>query len=238
MRTLLVILIVVLSTVSWPARGQDSAGHNRTENGQRVGFWSIKNDQGWRAEGNYRDGEKDGEWREYTPEGTLNQTMTYVKGVADGPVTTYYDDGTVMERGVWRRDHWEQAYVRNHPNGTKACALTYNEDGKRQGKQIYYRANGTLLYEGEWDNGKLQGELARYDEQGKKMGTPDEAPKVQAQQLRETGDRTIFNSKGQKEQRGTFREGKLINGERYFYDQRGKLTRTEVWRNGQKVGEK
>lgn len=229
---------LLLSVAATPSYGQEGA-HNQTVNGQRVGFWSIKNAQGWRSEGNYKEGEKDGEWREYTPEGTLNQTMTYVKGVASGPVTTYYDDGTVMERGIWRRDHWEETYVRNHPNGTKACALIYNADGKRQGKQLYYRANGTLLYEGDWDNGKLQGELSRFDEQGKKIAAPgEEPPALEAQEFKRTGELTIFNNKGQREQRGTFKEGKLVNGQKFFYDAAGRLIRTEIWRNGQKIGEK
>ena len=223
------ILITLLLAFPCPSPGQETHPDgtiNQTVNGLRQGRWEIKGANDCIEAGEFKNGRKNGVWLTRTAGGTMISEITYTSGMAKGPAKIYYPNGSLMESGVWNVDHWEGAYTR-------------------------YHENGKVMYDGEWSDGKITGTISVYDETGKKIGernydaqgkfsgntkiaAPDSshgnAPKYN--KMDKTGNLTIFDSSGRKEQSGQFENGKLINGERYVYDKAGKLIRTDKVRNG------
>ncbi len=240
------------STASTQQSSSQEETLNQTVNGKRHGKWRIER-KGKIDEGEYLNGNKNGEWHTTLADGTLISSVTFDNGVPKGEAFYYYADGTLMEKGYWNVDHWEGDYVRCHPNGNKSCSFTYNENGKRTGRQVYYHENGNVMFEGEWNNGKINGTLSIYNEDGNKImernydasgkyqgtqETPSEATQTSTRDFTQTGQFTLFDGKGRKEQKGKFVNGELVDGEKYIYGDDGKLQKTEVYKNGKLVGTK
>lgn len=246
------------------AVAQDANGQlNQVVNGLRQGPWRIEGRSGKTDQGNYVDGKKDGEWVTTASDGVVRSRVTFTNGVPKGPATYYYPDGSVMESGYWNVDHWEGSYARFHNNGNKSCDFQYDSKGKRTGTQTYYHENGKVMFQGQWQSGKINGPLSVYNEEGRKVmernydadgkfqGKLDiEIPKAKQPNSSSTtqqspapsttfqgsGDFTIYDSRGRKELTGTFKNGKLVTGDKYIYDANGKLIRIDKYRDGKKVG--
>ena len=227
---------------------------NRVVDGLREGYWRIEGKNGKLEEGNYKSGKKDGEWKTTNANGQLKSVITFVNGEAIGKAIFYFDDGKVMEEGYWNIDHWEGSYERYHENGNKACQFTYDNRGRRQGQQLYFHENGKVMYDGVWFQGKINGTLSVYndkgqktmervyDETGKFQGSEDIIPTVQPAdpyaEFKGTGTFTLFNVDGTVGRKGHFVNGTLINGEIYIYNENGKRIRTDVYKDGKKIGYK
>lgn len=231
---------------------QDAVTLNQTVGGVRQGRWRVEGRGGKTDEGNYVDGKKDGVWVTTSAEGVVRSRVTFAKGVPKGEAAYFYPDGEVMERGYWNVDHWEGDYGRFHPNGNKACEFHYDASGRRQGRQAYFHENGKLLFDGNWVGGKISGSLSIYNDQGRKVmeRNYDESGNFQGAQevdvasgealtggreFRASGNFTIYDAAGRKEQTGQFRNGLLISGQRFRYDDKGRLVATEIVRDGKVV---
>lgn len=246
--TLIVALLLGLSSFAQ----SDSDQLNRQVGKMRIGKWRIEGRNGKVEEGEYVEGKKHGEWTMKDGNGTYRSRVTFDHGVPKGPAVYYFPDGSVMEQGTWNFDHWEGDYVRYYQNGNKSCEFFYDNTGRRTGHQTYYHENGNMMFDGNWENGKISGALSIYNEEGVKVmertydktgnytgSQQADAPPSQAgsgKTFKGTGTYTLFNSKGKKDQSGRFVNGQLIDGEKYFYDNNGKLSRTEKYRGGKPVG--
>jgi antitoxin component YwqK of YwqJK toxin-antitoxin module len=71
----------------------------------------------------YVDGIGNGKWTSYDPDGRKNEEGTYVENRVEGPVTLFYEDGSVKARGQYK--HWKQPI----------------------GKWIYYDRQGNVVHE-------------------------------------------------------------------------------------------
>ncbi len=261
MNRIFALTVILLTFVSGACLAQVSGVEPEATNqmvaGVRQGRWIVKSLGGKKQEGIYVNGKKEGVWVTTMSGGVVRAKVTYSKGLPMGPAEYFYPDGSVMEKGVWNIDHWEGVYERYYGNGTIACKFSYNDDGQRDGRQVYYHENGQVMYDGTWSGGKIDSVLYVYDGQGRKVAERyyDDSGVYSSTQKRDvpgddatpfpvgngftsTGNLTLFNSNGQKEQSGKFVNGRLINGEKYFYDSAGKLIRTETYRNGKPVSQK
>ena len=54
----------------------------------------------------YKNGVGNGIWIQFNPDGSLAERGTYVDNKVEGPVTLYWEDGSVKARGQYR--HWRQ----------------------------------------------------------------------------------------------------------------------------------
>lgn len=91
------------------------------------GFW-IYTENGYRQEGNYVYGERDGEWKHFYPDQTLSYIGKYIDGYPDGKHTAFNPDGSLKEDG---------AYIM----------------GIRHGTWKYYDESGILLIIIDYKNG-------------------------------------------------------------------------------------
>lgn len=256
----LIAILLTVSSVTCIAQedGADPEAINQVVAGVRQGHWIVKSLGGKTQEGLYVNGKKEGLWVTTMSDGSVRAKVTYSAGLPIGCREYYYPNGTIMEKGVWNIDHWEGGYERFYDSGTIACKFTYNSDGQRDGRQVYYHENGRVMYDGTWIGGKIDSVLSVYDDRGRKlaeryydkkgaynstqtldvMSDDGGAPFAVGNEFTTSGNLTLFNSNGQKEQSGKFVNGKLINGEKYFYDSAGKLIKTETYRNGKPISQK
>lgn len=260
LKALLPVILLFLTMVA--ATAQDANGQiNQVVNGLRQGPWRIEGRGGKVDQGNYTNGQKNGEWISTAPDGVIRSRVTFENGVPKGPATYYFPDGSIMESGFWNVDHWEGSYARYYNNGNKSCDFQYDAKGKRTGTQTYYHENGKVMFQGQWQSGKINGPLSVYNEDGRKVmerkydangnfkGDVDIAVKNAKQQstvvhqpaeasksiFQGSGEFTIYDARGRKDQKGTFKNGKLITGDKYVYDANGKLIRIDKYRDGKKV---
>lgn len=219
---------------------------NSVVDGKREGFWRIEGSNGKVEEGNYVDGKKNGIWKT-TKAGVVQSEVTFTNDKAVGEATIYFPDGRIMEKGYWNIDHWEGSYDRFHENGNKACQFTYDNRGRRQGRQLYFHENGKIMYDGEWKSGKIIGTLSVFNEDGNKIlernysetgkfeGNTEVAIDVTSRTIQEftgTGNYTLYHVNGKVDRKGYFLKGKLINGEKYNYNGQWKVTSIDTYQEG------
>ena len=215
--------------------------------GLKQGFWRIKQKNNSIEEGCYLDGKKDGQWKAYFPSGKEKYSITFSKGFSKGPAVFYYEDGQVMEQGIWNVNHWEGTYTFYHPNGQPAYCFNFDEAGNRQGVQQYFYENGNIKYSGAWEDGKPNGLVDVFNDQGVKISQRlyndgEFSKNVKAKQIIEdslatfngTGQFTIYNMNGTLSKKGNFKSGKLIDGEVYIYGAQIELIGVERYRDGVK----
>ncbi len=261
---ILLFLAFAAPSLSFGQEQSTQENINQTIDGKKQGFWIVAGKNGKTDEGHYVDGKKDGKWTTKAADGTVRSIVTFVNGIPKGEATYYYPDGSLMESGIWNIDHWEGGYSQYYESGAKKCEFTYNNKGHREGEQKYYHENGKVMMEGTWTDGKITSTVSVYDENGNKtqerhydengkstgvtnIETPAEGKQTNTQnsksnttaqkkkQFNDSGTMTLYNKDGKREQSGEFVNGKLINGERYFYNSAGKLVRTEKVKNGKTV---
>lgn len=247
-----VFLITITSIVE--AQSSDSltmqAVNTTDAAGRKQGLWRIKNKNNTIEEGKYVNGKKEGEWTATFASGSKKHILTYVAGLPKGKALFFYEDGQVMEEGTWDVSHWKGKYTFYHRDGQLAYQFNFNDAGKRDGLQQYFHENGKLKYSGTWVEGAPNGTVEVYNEEGEKTaervydeGTFTASRKTvvtdqsnsNAPLFDGTGNFTLLNKNGTIDRRGTFKNGYLIDGEIYEYDQSGKRTRVVKYKNGNPV---
>lgn len=110
------------------------------------------------AEGIVRDdGNRDGPWKEFYPDGTLRAEGTYTEGKQTGEWKYYHPDGKIEQAGRFNRQGkpdgtWKWYY----PAGSLLREESYR-NGLRDGLSTEYDENGIPVTEGEYVNGKEDG---------------------------------------------------------------------------------
>lgn len=249
-----VLSLALAVTLVTPALAQaEGEPQNRLVDGQRQGRWRLEGRNGKVDEGSYEAGKKNGEWVTTSPDGVVRSRVTFAMGVPKGKATYYFPDGSIMETGTWNVDHWEGEYERFYANGNKSCSFSYDAKGQRVGVQTYFHENGQKMFEGRWEAGRISGALSIFNEEGRKImernydasgkyqgsqqvDLPAEQGPGAGREFHGTGNFTIYDANGRKEQVGQFKNGKLMTGCRYFYDSNGRLSKTEKYAEGKLVG--
>jgi antitoxin component YwqK of YwqJK toxin-antitoxin module len=144
-------------------------GQNATNaDGRRVGSWVVKgvdskkpgySEDAIVEKGRYENGRKVGVWITYFPYGKVKSEITHVNGRPKGPYKTFFENGKIEEQGNWALNKQIGNFKRYYENGQVSQNFTFNESGKRDGKQVYYHENGKVMIEGNWAGGKEDGEI-------------------------------------------------------------------------------
>lgn len=210
--------------------------NRRDPRGKKTGLWiEYYNDvepetgieKAKRLEGRYRNGLKNGYFREYDRNGELLSTLKYI----DGEVVENVEELMAVEKK--RTFHpnaqveWEKTYLNGQEHG---IWKKYDDSGKVVGGAIYHR--GILLGEGVVDHkGLKQGEWIEYFETGE----------IRAQGEYKDGARfgnwKFFFKNEQVEQTGKYLAGGKPHGMWRWYYEDGSLLREEEFRNGREDGE-
>lgn len=180
-----------------------------------------------RWEGRYRNGLKNGYFREYDRNGELLSTLKYV----DGQVVENVEELMAVEKERTyhpnARVEWEKTFLNGQEHG---IWKQYNDSGKVVGGAVYNR--GILLGEGVVDErGLKQGEWIEYFESGEVRA------KGEYKDGARYGKWKFFFKNEQVEQTGKYLAGGKPHGMWRWYYEDGSLLREEEFRNGREDGE-
>lgn len=116
-----------------------------------------------KAEGDYVDGKRSGEWKYYRSYGNqaplkwdLTESWTYVMGHAEGTFKAYYSSGEVMQECEYKAGKMNgifKSYTRDH----RVLVLTSYRDGIPDGKTEQFGLNGVLSQSTDLHNGLYDG---------------------------------------------------------------------------------
>ena len=142
--------------------------------GQKQGYWIMTHsgnvipgcaDGQKLEEGRYLNGKKTGAWKMYHCNGRVKCEMLYRED-RSAFVKNYYENGVLREQGTWKNNTWVGDYKYFYENGKTFYDFAFNQDGKREGRQVYYYQNGNTMYEGNWQDSKEAGVIKEYYEDG------------------------------------------------------------------------
>ncbi len=118
---------------------------------------------GYRYEGKLKNGKYHGKGTLYRPDGSKLYEGDWVNGKKNGKFNVFNNDGSLRYEAEFDDD---TATVVDE-DGYKYVGQM--KDGKRHGKGIEYRPDGTKLYEGNWVDGKRHGKGTSYCSDGSKI---------------------------------------------------------------------
>jgi antitoxin component YwqK of YwqJK toxin-antitoxin module len=144
--------------------------------------WNRRFDENGKIETEFfaSDGEIEGDYKSYYPNGQLEYLSKYADGVQTDTSIAYYENGQVSNLRVFKDDKiiFEASYT---PNGLKKSErfnptdtlqenynITYYSNGQKdfetrisnrsfEGKGFYYYRNGHVKYQGYYKNGRKDG---------------------------------------------------------------------------------
>src|ERR1700741_991579 len=253
----------------------DSSQQNDTLNvideaGFKQGYWkkykTIDGKDILTEEGKYKNNKKEGKWTEYYYNGKIKNTLEFVDGRPAGEARMYNESGLLTEKGKWKRNKWVGEYYNFYgANGSVKHLFNFNDEGKREGTQKYYYPNGKLFIEGNYKDGKEEGNFTIYNFKGNKVGTQEfkegketpesiagrkfdiESLKRQSDSLEKTvqvtkignlvlsGFQTLYTKDKQISKEGIFYNNRLYEGKAYIYDEKGKLTKKAIYKGGEYI---
>ncbi|MBI5542178.1 MAG: toxin-antitoxin system YwqK family antitoxin [Bacteroidia bacterium] len=215
-------------------------------NNSKVGLWkSYFTDGTIKQEITFIDNKPDGYAKFYYPSGVVSEEGIWKGNKWVGEYKYFFPNGKpsyewkYSEQG--KRTGVQKYY---HENGKIMIEGEWNE-GKESGPIKEYDENGKLVAEKTFNNGLL-------DEASVKIYSPTNNTNNQVQEntnnviindnktpvnnnvglFTGNGFNITYTKDRKKEREGEWKDGKLIDGKRYYYDETGKLTKTSVYKNG------
>ena len=216
-----------------------------------------------KREASFRDGKKEGVWREFDEDGNVINSQTYQKGalVGQGIVGTdgkrrgeykeFYPDSTLRAEGLFidglRSGEWKFFYH----NGKVQEVGSYKE-GQPDGPWTWYYDNGQKQIEEQFFKGQPNGPYKEYDSKGNVIvsGTyfdgmkngkwteqiGDMRSEGEYRNDKQVGEWTSYYDNDNMAFKGKFNAG-YPDGEHLFYYENGKLREIQVYAAGVKNGD-
>jgi antitoxin component YwqK of YwqJK toxin-antitoxin module len=210
-------------------------------NDAKTGLWKAYFTDGTiKQEITFIDNKPDGYAKFYYPSGLVSEEGIWKGNKWVGEYKYYYPNGKpsyewkYSEQG--KRTGVQKYY---HENGNIMIEGEWNE-GKESGPIKEYDQNGKLVAEKTFNNGQL-------DEASVKLYAPTAPTNNQIQEnntneikpvnpdvgyFSGNGHNVTYTKDKKIEREGEWKDGKLIDGKRYYYDETGKLIKTSIYKNG------
>lgn len=216
-------------------------------------------------EGRYVDNRKQGKWIMYYPSGVVRLEAVYKNNRPAGPYKLYYESAHLKETGYFKNSRYMGEYRLYYESDTLHRVLHFDSTGRRQGPQFYYYPNGKLQLQCNLIDGKEDGWVREYYEDGtlksetyyvngyvstdstarnyppRKIPDPRPKPPVPPTPTPHKDFcneyAVLYNSNQQIAKRGTFKNCKLVDGEERLYDANGLLMQIRLYRDGKYVGD-
>ncbi len=218
-------------------------------NDVKTGLWKgYYTDGTLKQEITYKDNKPDGYAKFYYPSGVLSEEGIWKGNKWVGDYKYYYPNGKpsyewkYSEQG--KRTGVQKYY---HENGKIMIEGEWNE-GKESGPIKEYDENGKLVAEKSFNNGQLDESSVKIYSTTSNSSTLNQVQDNNNTQINTIQTNTNTNTsldyftgnghyvtytKDKKiEREGEWKDGKLVDGKRYYYDETGKLTKTSIYKNG------
>jgi len=217
--------------------------------GKREGLWkSYYSDGSLKSEITYRHGEKYGKAKTYFENGNTAEEGVWLIDKWVNKYKAYYRNGKLSY--VWNyneygtRSGYQQYFYENGNIKIEGKWL----DGKENGVIREYYPDGSLRSEKVFSKGKTGKDSITVYEIKEKQIIDSLTEKI-VSDTAEThfaepdslgifegdGHHIFYNKDKKKEKEGTFENGYLIEGKQFFYDEKGNLIKTAIYKNGKIV---
>lgn len=223
------------------------------KNFQLDSTWKFYSESGkLTLEYNYKEGKKDGPLKTYGPDGKLLTEETYTSNIKHGPTYEYYPNGKVQKVIPFKEGREDGIGYEYDTTGAIISIITYKAgftqsterinrrdvNGQRQGMFKEFWPNGKVKSEGRYLNDKKHGYFKEYNEVGNLLNAtkwengvlvenPPELAKIETV--------TTYYPNGRKKEVGNYKDG-YPEGVFRQYDTLGKITGSEVYKDGVLVG--
>lgn len=196
------------------------------------------------AEGKIEGGMKAGKWKEYHANGKTRLTCNYENGMLNGVYTEWDEDGNKKFQADYVDDVTIGEIKMWYPNGVVSTIATarkemleVNPDATFDGAseievlveefELFWES-GLPQMSGKMVEGELDGEIKYFHENGELNGTYLYIYGLMSEIL------NMYDQEGNELDPGTYKDG---NGTIKMYDPEGNLTSTQIFENGQFIGE-
>ncbi len=219
-------------------------------NNKRTGLWKRYWPNGnVMSEINYVMGRPRGEYKTYYPSGKVEEHGHWDLDRNTGGFKRFHPNGKPAQEftfNAYGQRDGEQRYY--HENGQLAVKVNIVE-GKEEGKLLRYDPDGKVIHEAEFENGRIDKESSQWYRPAPKasdVAADADAPKApeithkektNSIAFRANGHNTLYDEQMRISQRGEYRNGRLMDGRRYVYDENGLLVKIQVYRNGRYAGD-
>lgn len=129
-------------------------------------YMVMANEKDTLTYGNYLMGKKQGYWKWFTPEGTLDMDGFFEKGLQDSVWHYYFTNGQLSYRAQYNADLRTGDWTYFYPNNALYRTGSYRNDLRTGLWQTWYE-DSTLLMKGSYVAGKEEGEWFNYWENGR-----------------------------------------------------------------------
>ncbi len=172
-------------------------------------------------------GRRTGQQQYFYENGKIRIAGNWVDGKEDGLVATYYDSGRIRSESQWKAGF------------THGVMKEYYEDGQLAAERVFnngvYDAVASRIYRERHGNRVEEEQVLPAD-------VPADPPLAENQNRDDnptlfngSGYHKVLNQNRQVDREGEFANGVLMNGKRYYYDDKGKLLRIAIYENGRIV---
>jgi antitoxin component YwqK of YwqJK toxin-antitoxin module/Tfp pilus assembly protein PilF len=175
-----------------------------------------------------KNGETQGEWNYYYPNGKYKKKLTWANSKLTGPYEEYFENGVLKEKGSYKDGISDGPVAIYFETGLQSITATYNM-GKLNGPVKLYYQNGMLKREYISKNDQIDGSYKEYFFNG---NLKEESTYVNG---KENGLRTEYHSTGEIRTKTKVTNG-LFVGEQTFYHKNGKIAMQGVLKEGYKDG--
>ena len=216
-----------------------------------------------KREASFRDGKKEGVWREFDENGNVINSQTYKKdvlvgqGIIDtdgkrrGLFKEFYPDNSLRAEGVFvdgqRSGEWKFYY-----QDGKVQEIGNYTEGQPDGPWTWYYDNGQKQIEEQFFKGQVNGPYVEYDSKGNTIVTGtyfdgmkngkwteqigDMRTQGEYRNDKQVGEWVSYYDNNKMAFKGTFNAG-YPDGEHYFYYQNGKIREIQSYAAGVKHGD-
>ena len=204
-------------------------------------------------EGIWRTNRWIGEYHYYKPSGSLAYEWYFDEnGRRTGEQKYYYDNGKLRLSGLWDNGKEVGRITEYYENGKVKLESDW-VDGKSDGVMREYAANGTLKAEYVFHDGVYDASASRifYDNKKQNNNTnvnqnvetvakvleesDDDDDNPAYERFKGSGYHKLYDTQRRLVREGTFVNGMLVNGKRYYYNSKGEIIKTAVYENGRVV---
>jgi len=108
-------------------------------------------------EGIYDFGRKNGKWISYHENGQIDSSGYYINGLKDGQWTSWHKNQQKKSDGYYKEGKKDGSWHTWFENGRIEFNGNYKDDYIDGNATLYYSADGTEVYQGDWKMGKRDG---------------------------------------------------------------------------------
>ena len=219
----------------------------RFEHGIRIGIWKAYYPTGKpKSQITYQAGKPNGYAKFYYENGNISEEGIWKENKWIGDYKYYHPNGNPAYE--WKySDSGKRTGVQKyyHENGKIMIEGEWKE-GKENGTIKEYDKDGKLIAEKTYNDGQIDAASVKVYTPANNITTEQKQEEVKViQEVKPqnteisvfdgNGFHKTYHKDGKVDREGEWKNGRLIDGKKYFYDESGKLIKTTIYKNGSVV---